>query len=186
MLYRTKSFLSLSDYDSSRLDSDRLFPVIPSSPNSPHITALSYTPSLPYKEQQESHAGCTKLTITSDMPPSRASIQSRGIHKLPVKRSQLTASSVRYTSPLAPIQKLLPPRARFPRSKPKPDLYRSALKRMTFNALYVGKFHHMALHLAIHTTLSATRELERVVSAYENEQMVGDERVWAPVKRSQM
>lgn len=138
MLYRTKSFLSLSDYDGSRLEGDRLLHAIPSSLNSPQTTGLSYAPGLPYKEWQESQ-GRARLTIMSGMPPSRVSVQSRSIHKPPVKQPQPTASSSTcYTSPLGPVQKLLPPRAIFLHSTPKLGLHRAALERMMFTQW--GKF----------------------------------------------
>lgn len=126
MLYRTKSFLSLSDYDGK---SDRLFPVtLESPPPSPRITPLSSIP-LPCNNGQEGRGRTQyQVTVASDSP-SRKSVCSRGTRKLPMNPFQPAPSSVRYTSPLGPNQKLLPPWARIPHAKPRPDLYRAALKQ---------------------------------------------------------
>jgi len=106
MLYHTKSFLSLSDYDSNLKSNSLFHETLATPPPSPRITPLS--------------------SIDSS---SRKSVYSRSTHKLPINQFQPTASSVCHTSPLSPNQKLLSPWARFLQAKLRPDLYHAVLKR---------------------------------------------------------
>ena len=154
MLYRTASFLSLSDYDNRGLKNDRLFPALPSSATIQHLSVPGYA-LLPQRKGQEDH-GRSEFKHASDMAPSKAS-----------SYSQPKVSSVRYTSPLCPVQKLLPPRPIFPRARPKPNLYRTALKQMAFNSLKKEETPRTDLH----PVLRAIGELRPGVSAHENDEI---------------
>lgn len=71
----------------------------------------------------------------------------------------------RASSPLAPSQKLLPPRASFPRSKhTEPDLYRVAITTRMRCSPEGQKILTMGPRLAV-SMLTATRELERIIAA---------------------
>ena len=184
MLRRTESFLSLSDYnDESQFEGGSFLhmtstppPPLPPLP-SPRI-ALPSRARLPYREQRET----TKLgrkraefTIAPTSSPSGTSIPKRGSRVAPKPQSQSAAHHIRTTSPLAPTRKLLPPRAAFPRSKPEPDLYRVALKGRMRSSPEGEQILRMGPRLAI-AILSATRELERIVSSHEDDDvMMGDE-----------
>jgi hypothetical protein len=70
----------------------------------------------------------------------------------------------RASSPLAPNQKLLPPRASFPRSKHEPDLYKVAITTRMRCSPEGQKILTMGPRLAV-SILTATRELERIVAS---------------------
>lgn len=175
MLHRTDSFLSLSDYsDQSQSDGGSFLHMTSEPSPSPRIAPLSYA-----RFQQR---GATKLgrkraefTIAPTPLPSGISIPKRGTRVTPKPQSQPAVPHVRTTSPLAPTRKLLPPRAIFPRSKPEPNMYRMALKARMRSSPEGEKILRMGPRLAI-GILSATRELERIVSAHEDDDvMMGDE-----------
>lgn len=70
----------------------------------------------------------------------------------------------RASSPLAPNQKLLPPRASFPRSKHEPNLYKVAITTRMRCSPEGQKILTMGPRLAV-SILTATRELERIVAS---------------------
>ena len=182
MLYRTESFLSLSDYSDEGHSEGGSFLHMTSTPTptpSPRLAPLHYS-RLHYKVQRERDT--TKLgrkraefTIAPTSSPSGTSPSKRGSRVAPKPQSQPAVPHLRTTSPLAPARKLLSPRATFPRSKPEPDLYRMALETMMRSSPEGEKILRMGPRLAI-AILSATKELERIVSAHEDDDvMMGDE-----------
>lgn len=179
MLRRTESFLSLSDYNDESHSEGGSFLHMTSSPSpSPRIAPLSHA-RLHYREQRgrdSAKLGRKRAHFTIAPAPSSSgtSILERDSSVAP-KSPQSAVPHVRTTSPLAPTRKLLPPRAPFPRSKPEPDLYRMALKGRMRSSPEGEKILRMGPRLAI-AILSATRELERIVSAHEDDDvMMGDE-----------
>ncbi|KAG6370824.1 hypothetical protein JVT61DRAFT_11035 [Boletus reticuloceps] len=179
MLQRTESFLSLSDYnDENHLPSGSFLHMTSSPPPSKRLAPLSLA-RVHYKEQRERDTKPGRkrahFTITPVSSPSGTSVPKRGTHAAPTQQSQSAVPHVRTSSPLAPTRKLLPPRASFPRSKPQPDLYRVALKGRMLSSPEGEKILRMGPRLAIEI-LSATRELERIVSAHQDDDvMMGDE-----------
>ncbi|KAN0093399.1 hypothetical protein V8E55_004183 [Tylopilus felleus] len=184
MLYRTESFLSLSDYSDEGHSEGGSFLHMTSTPTptptpSPRLAPLHYS-RLHYKVQRERDT--TKLgrkraefTIAPTSSPSGTSPSKRGSRVAPKPQSQPAVPHLRTTSPLAPARKLLSPRATFPRSKPEPDLYRMALETRMRSSPEGEKILRMGPRLAI-AILSATKELERIVSAHEDDDvMMGDE-----------
>ncbi|KAH7884484.1 hypothetical protein F5I97DRAFT_1459366 [Phlebopus sp. FC_14] len=165
MLRRTESFLSLSDYndDDEQSESGSFLHMTP-----PHVVPYNRT-LLHYKEQRERRKlGRTRPEFTIAPPPNKPLPK-------PTTRSLSMASTpasvvvkLRTTSPLAPTRQLLPPRPSFPRSKPEPDLYRQAIKANMRSSPDGRNILRMGPHLAV-SILSATRELERIVSAHEDE-----------------
>ncbi|KIM84189.1 hypothetical protein PILCRDRAFT_6470 [Piloderma croceum F 1598] len=71
----------------------------------------------------------------------------------------------RASSPLAPKQKLLPPRASFPRSKQEPNLYKIAITTRMRCSPEGQKILSMGPRLAV-SILTATRDLERIVASH--------------------
>ncbi|KAF8150906.1 hypothetical protein B0H34DRAFT_801815 [Crassisporium funariophilum] len=69
----------------------------------------------------------------------------------------------RTSSPLSPERTVLPGRPVFPRSKPEPDLYRTAIKSHMRSSPEGQKILHMGPRLALSIT-TATKELERIVA----------------------
>ena len=180
MLQRTESFLSLSDYhDESPSEGGSFLHMTSSPPPSPRPALLGHARPH-YKVQRERDAPKlgrkrAEFTIGPAASPSGTSVPKRGTRVVPKQQSQPAVPHVRTTSPLAPTRKLLPPRASFPRSKPEPDLYRTALKARMRSSPEGEKILRMGPRLAI-AILSATRELERIVSAHEDDDVtMGDE-----------
>lgn len=179
MLRRTESFLSLSDYNDESHSEGGSFLHMSSTPTPSSRIAPLHHARQHYKEQRERDTARlgrkrAQFTIAPTSSPSGASLPKRGAHVVP-KQFQPAVPHVRTTSPLAPSRKLLPPRASFPRSKPEPDLYRMALKTRMRSSPEGEKILRMGPRLAI-AILSATRELERIVSAHEDDDvMMGDE-----------
>ena len=179
MLRRTESFLSLSDYNDESHSEGGSFLHMTSTPSSsPRIAPLNHA-RLHYREQRSRDTAKlgrrrAEFTIAPTPSPAGTSISKRAICVVP-KQFQPAVPHVRTTSPLAPARKLLPPRATFPRSKPEPDLYRMALKGRMRSSPEGEKILGMGPRLAI-AILSATRELEQIVSAHEDDDvMMGDE-----------
>lgn len=179
MLRRTESFLSLSDYNDESHSESGSFLHMTSHPSpSPRIAPLNHA-RLHYKElrgRDVAKPGRRRAEFTIAPPPSHSgtSTSKRGI-RVVIKQSQPAVPHGRTTSPLAPTRKSLPPRAIFPRSKPEPDLYRVALKGRMRSSPEGEKILGMGPRLAI-AILSATRELEKIVSAHEDDDvMMGDE-----------
>lgn len=176
MLRRTDSFLSLSDCEN---DSDsRSFLHMTSAPAPSSRIAPLHRARLHCPAQRDTaNLGRKRaeFTIAPAASPSGTSIPKRGTRVAPSPKSPPAVPHLRMTSPLAPARKLLPPRACFPRSKPEPDLYRTALKERMRSSPEGEKILRMGPRLAI-AILSATRELERIVSAHEDDDvMMGDE-----------
>ncbi|KAG1738339.1 uncharacterized protein EDB91DRAFT_1237732 [Suillus paluster] len=149
-LRRTASFLSLSDYDG---DEDTLLQSSPSS-----FYAKSQPPVIPYnrtlyhyKEQREAARPEFTIAPLSTKQPAKSTPQ------MPKPRQPKLMQGLRTSSPLSPNQKLLPPRASFPRSKPEPDLYRIAIRARMRCSPEGAKILRMA----------ATRDLEMLVSTQE-------------------
>lgn len=165
-LRRTASFLSLSDYEG---DEDA------SSPSGPSIYAKTQPPVVPYtrtlyhyKEQRERR----KAVLSRSRPeftiaPSSTKQPAKSTLQLPKPRQPQTQSAgLRTSSPLSPTQKLLPPRASFPRSKPEPDLYRIAIRARMRCSPEGAKILRMGPRMAV-SILAATRDLEMLVSTQE-------------------
>ncbi|KIJ67032.1 hypothetical protein HYDPIDRAFT_174300 [Hydnomerulius pinastri MD-312] len=163
-LRRTESFLSLSDYhDENQTESGSFLYLTPSP--SPHVVPYNRT-LLYYKEQRERHKlGRNRPEFTLSPSPTKAPLPKRATR---MSKPHSAVPSLRTTSPLAPQRKLLPPRASFPRSKPEPDLYRVAIKANMRSSPEGEKILRMGPRLAV-SILSATRELERIVSAHEDD-----------------
>ncbi|KAF8841792.1 hypothetical protein BDN67DRAFT_488826 [Paxillus ammoniavirescens] len=168
-LRRTESFLSLSDCNDENQTESGSFLYLTSSP-SHHVVPYNRS-LLHYKEQRERNKlgrNRTEFTIAPAHPnaplPKRAT-------RVPPPKPQPALSSSRTTSPLAPTQKLLSPRPIFPRSKREPDLYRVALKARMRSSPEGEKMLRMGPRLAI-AILSATKELEKIVSAHADDDVV--------------
>ncbi|KIK92185.1 hypothetical protein PAXRUDRAFT_58810, partial [Paxillus rubicundulus Ve08.2h10] len=167
-LRRTESFLSLSDYnDENRVESGS-FLYLTSSP-SHHVVPYNRS-LLHYKEQRERNKLARNRTEFTIAPAHPNTSLPKRAPRVPPK-PQLALSSSRTTSPLAPTRKLLPPRPIFPRSKREPDLYRVALKARMRSSPEGEKMLRMGPRLAI-TILSATKELEKIVSAHADDDIV--------------
>ncbi|KAG2107261.1 uncharacterized protein F5147DRAFT_746046 [Suillus discolor] len=161
-LRRSASFLSLSDYEG---DEDTSLQSGPSS-----FYAKAQPPLVPYnrtlyhyKEQRERRKAALsrsrpEFTIA---PPSTKQPGKTAPHP---PHKQITG--LRTSSPLSPTQKLLPPRASFPRSKPEPDLYRIAIKARMRCSPEGAKILRMGPRMAV-SILAATRDLEMLVSTHE-------------------
>ncbi|KAG1887364.1 hypothetical protein F4604DRAFT_1917181 [Suillus subluteus] len=168
-LRRTASFLSLSDYDGDEDTS------LQSGPFSHSIYAKTQPPVVPYnrtlyhyKEQRERRKAALsrnrpEFTIAppSTKQPAKQTLQLPKPH-LPHKQS----AGLRTSSPLSPTQKLLPPRASFPRSKPEPDLYRIAIRTRMRCSPEGAKILRMGPRMAV-SILAATRDLEMLVSTQD-------------------
>ncbi|KAF9223889.1 hypothetical protein BS17DRAFT_671194, partial [Gyrodon lividus] len=164
-LRRTESFLSLSDSNDENQTVSGSFLHLTSSP-SPYVLPYNRT-LLHYKEQRERNkSGRKRPEFTITPPPTIAPLAKRTTRAPPKPQSAVPSS--RTTSPLAPTQKLRTPRASFPRSKPEPDLYRVALKTRMRSSPEGEKILRMGPRLAI-AILSATRELERIVSSHNDD-----------------
>ncbi|KIK37460.1 hypothetical protein CY34DRAFT_109081 [Suillus luteus UH-Slu-Lm8-n1] len=163
-LRRTASFLSLSDYEG---DEDLS--------SGPSIYAKTQPPVVPYtrtlyhyKEQRERRKAVLsrsrpEFTIAppSTKQPAKLTLQ------LPEPRQpHKQMAGLRTSSPLSPTQKLLPPRASFPRSKPEPDLYRIAIRARMRRSPEGAKILRMGPRMAV-SILAATRDLEMLVSTQE-------------------
>jgi hypothetical protein len=74
-----------------------------------------------------------------------------------------TVRTPRTSSPLSPSRTVLPGRPVFPKSKPEPDLYRTAIKMRMQSTPEGQKILHMGPRLAL-SIMSATQELERLVA----------------------
>lgn len=174
MLRRTESFLSLTDHHDESVYEGGSFLHMTSSPpppRSPRLAPLSRARPH-YREQQGRRRA--EFTIAPVSSPSGTPPPKRATRVAP-KGPSKPAAHVRTTSPLSPTRKLLPPRAAFPRSKPEPDLYRVALKGRMRSSPEGEQILRMGPRLAI-AILSATRELERIVSAHEDDDVtMGDE-----------
>lgn len=156
-LRRTTSYLTLPEFS----DSNTQTRTIQSSPSSADCSALVQRH---HKEQrirrrraQFTHAA--QFTIgpapTSSLPP------------LPQPKPTTSSGAMQYpraSSPLAPCQKLLPPRACFPRSKQAPDLYKVAITTRMRCSPEGQKILSMGPRLAV-SILTATRELEKIVAS---------------------
>ncbi|KAH7928059.1 hypothetical protein BV22DRAFT_1031054 [Leucogyrophana mollusca] len=166
-LRRTASYLSLSDYHgdgqvASRSSSSCLAPK--SSHGVPYNRTLLY-----YKEQRERRKdqlsrGRAEFTL---VPHSKQHSKQHSKPHVPSPSPRVNTasmSSFRTSSPLAPSRKLLPPRASFPQSKPEPDLYRVAIRTRMRCSPEGEKILLMGPRSAL-SVLSATRDLERLVSA---------------------
>lgn len=168
-LRRTASFLSLSDYDGDEDVS------LQSGPLSYSIYAKTQPPVVPYnrtlyhyKEQRERRKAALsrsrpEFTIAppSTKQPAKLTLQS------PKSRPPHNQTAgLRTSSPLSPTQKLLPPRASFPRSKPEPDLYRIAIRTRMRCSPEGAKILRMGPRMAV-SILAATRDLEMLVSTQE-------------------
>ena len=183
MLSRTESFLCLSDLnDESQYEGGSFLhmtstPTRPPTPMPSRLAPLSRTRPY-YREQQQTMKLGRKramFTITPPASPTGTSFLKRGTRVAPNPQPQPTVHHIRTTSPLAPTRKLLPPRATFPRSKPEPDLYRTALKGRMRSSPEGEQILRMGPRLAI-SILSATRELEQIVSAHEDDDVtMGDD-----------
>ncbi|KAG2060889.1 hypothetical protein BDR06DRAFT_1002106 [Suillus hirtellus] len=161
-LRRTASFLSLSDYegdeDTSLQSGPSLFYAKAQPPLVPYNRTLHH-----YKEQRERRKAALsrsrpEFTIA---PPSTKQPGKAAPHP---PHKQMTG--LRTSSPLSPTQKLLPPRASFPRSKPEPDLYRIAIKARMRCSPEGAKILRMGPRMAV-SILAATRDLEMLVSTHE-------------------
>ncbi|KAG1770990.1 hypothetical protein EDD22DRAFT_977001 [Suillus occidentalis] len=163
-LRRTASFLSLSDYEG---DEDLS--------SGPSIYAKTQPPVVPYtrtlyhyKEQRERRKAVLsrsrpEFTIAppSTKQPAKLTLQ------LPEPcQPHKQMAGLRTSSPLSPTQKLLPPRASFPRSKPEPDLYRIAIRARMRCSPEGAKILRMGPRMAV-SILAATRDLEMLVSTQE-------------------
>ncbi|KAH7912789.1 hypothetical protein BJ138DRAFT_730574 [Hygrophoropsis aurantiaca] len=161
-LRRTASYLSLADYQGDAVAHSTSSYFAPKSSQSvPYSRTLHY-----YKEQRERR----KDLLSRGRPEFTLAPQTSKQHPKPHTSSATprvntaSTSSFRTSSPLAPSRKLLPPRASFPRSKPEPDLYRVAIRTRMRGSPMGEKILLMGPRSAM-SVLSATRELERLVSA---------------------
>ncbi|KAF9234235.1 hypothetical protein BU15DRAFT_79256 [Melanogaster broomeanus] len=151
-LRRTESFLSLSDYNDENQPVSGSFLYLTSSP-SPHAVPYNRT-LLYYKEQRERNKlGRKRPEFTIASGSSKAQLSKHTTH--------------------LQLGNCFHPDHPFPRSKPEPDLYRVALKARMRSSPEGEKILRMGPRLAI-TILSATRELERIVSAQEDDMMMDD------------
>lgn len=164
-LRRTESFLSLSD--SSDDESASFLHLSSTSPTiSPYPRAVVYSKEH-HKPGPRTRA---EFTIGSSQPNATQAKQPRKRFAQPGGQRPASPApapkniGLRTTSPLAPARKLLPPRASFPCSKPEPDLYRFAIKTRMAHSPEGEKILRMGPRLAV-AMLTATRELERIVSA---------------------
>lgn len=164
-LRRTASFLSLSDYEGD--EDASLQPGSSCSVYQPPVVPYNRT-LYHYKEQRERRKAALsrsrpEFTIAppSTKQPAKPTLQSPK-SRLPHKQTV----GLRTSSPLSPTQKLLPPRASFPRSKPEPDLYRIAIKARMQCSPEGAKILRMGPRIAV-SILAATRDLEMLVSTQE-------------------
>lgn len=166
-LRRTESFLSLSD--SSDDESDSFLHLSSTSPSvSPYPRPVVYCKEhhkLGPRPRPEFTIGSSQSNATPVKQPRKRCAQPMGQRPLPASPASAPKNTgPRTTSPLAPSRKLLPPRTPFPRSKPEPDLYRFAIKTRMAHSPEGEKILRMGPRLAV-AMLTATRELERIVSA---------------------
>ncbi|KAI6123305.1 hypothetical protein EDD17DRAFT_1466596 [Pisolithus thermaeus] len=166
-LRRTESFLSLSD--SSDDESGSFLHLSSTSPSiSPYPRAIVYSKEhhkLGPRTRPEFTIGSSQSYAAATKLPRKRCAQPVGQRPLsPSPAPTPKNTGLRTSSPLAPSRKLLPPRASFPRSKPEPDLYRFAIKTRMAHSPEGEKILRMGPRLAV-TMLTATRELERIVSA---------------------
>lgn len=163
-LRRTASFLSLSDYEGDEDSS------LQSGPSSYAIYAKVQPPVVPYnrtlyhyKEQRERR----KAVLNRSRPEfTIAPISTKQPAKSKARQPTNLMPGLRTSSPLSPTQKLLPPRASFPRSKPEPDLYRIAIRARMRCSPEGAKILRMGPRMAV-SILAATRDLEMLVSTQE-------------------
>ncbi|THH19262.1 hypothetical protein EW146_g1879 [Bondarzewia mesenterica] len=155
-LRRTASYLSLPELYPDPVSSSELLTscrMLERSSHVPYTRTLQY-----YKEQRQR----TKAAIRSEL----LSVSSNPLSSCPFPRS-------RTNSPLAPLQRILPARATFPRSKREPDLYRAAITGHMRCTPEGQKILHMGPRLAL-SILSATQELERIVACQSHREPDGD------------
>ncbi|KAG8213454.1 hypothetical protein J3R82DRAFT_11971 [Butyriboletus roseoflavus] len=179
MLRRTESFLSLSDYnDESDSETGSFLHMTSAPPTSPRVAPLHRARAHYAEQRAATKLGRKRAEFTIGVPatsPSGTPVPKRGTRVVPSSLSPPAVPRLRMTSPLAPTRKSLPPRASFPQSKPEPNLYRTALKGRMRSSSEGEKILRMGPRLAI-AILSATKELERIVSAHEDDDvMMGDE-----------
>jgi len=165
-LRRTASFLSLSDYDGNDGLSHKSGPSL--YPNSQPTVVPYHRTLYHYKEQRDRRKALInrnrpEFTIApcSTKQPTKSTLYAPKPHHPPKQTTGLRTSS-----PLSPIQKLLPPRASFPRSKPEPDLYRIAIRARMRCSPEGAKILRMGPRMAV-SILTATRDLEMLVSTQE-------------------
>ena len=109
-----------------------------------------------YKDQRGRRRKASSTAQFTIGPPPTAS---------PPQPNSVAFCCPRASSPLAPSQKSLPPRASFPRSKhTEPDLYRVAITTRMRCSPEGQKILTMGPRLAV-SMLTATRELERIIAA---------------------
>lgn len=168
-LCRTASFLSLSDYDGDNYLSFKSGPSSCTMYTKIQPTVVPYQRSLHhYKEQRDKRRINRSRPVFTISPPStkqpaKLTLPALKPHQLPKQMP-----GPRTSSPLSPNQKLLPPRASFPRSKPEPDLYRIAIRARMRGSPEGAKILRMGPRMAV-SILAATRELEILVSTHEGE-----------------
>jgi len=168
-LRRTASFLSLSDYDGDDSLSYKSGPSSGPTYTKIQTTVVPYHRTLHhYKEQRDRRKALInrsrpEFTIAphSTKQPAKLTLPAPKPHQPPKQTTGLRTSS-----PLSPTQKLLPPRASFPRSKPEPDLYRVAIRARMRCSPEGAKILRMGPRMAV-SILAATRELEMLVSTHE-------------------
>ena len=118
-----------------------------------------------YKEQRQ-----RRKVRVPQAPPQftigpAPSFSSPPVSTPPVSTSApMPAHFARASSPLTPNQKLLPPRASFPRSKQEPNLYKIAITTRMRCSPEGQKILSMGPRLAV-SILTATRDLERIVAS---------------------
>lgn len=94
---------------------------------------------------------------------------------LPIPSSSSSSLSLgpfhgtRLTSPLAPVQRVLPARRIFPRSKREPDLYRTAITACMRETPQGQRFLYMGARLTA-SIFAATQALEHIVASQTDEE----------------
>ncbi|EIN04055.1 hypothetical protein PUNSTDRAFT_128571 [Punctularia strigosozonata HHB-11173 SS5] len=184
-LQRTVSFIELSDAFDDNSDPEFAFPSIPAtraeSSSARSLRAYKEARARRYvqdfkTEEMLSLSSASLAALFDELGPSSV------ITFKPKPRPPLFYSSFRHrtSSPLSPVQKLLPARPVFPRSKPdsEADLHRRAIVARMRCSPEGQKILMMGARVAI-SMMSATRELEALVAARE-----GSEGHDAPTKDS--
>ncbi|KDR78780.1 hypothetical protein GALMADRAFT_209168 [Galerina marginata CBS 339.88] len=151
------------------------------SPSAPLTTSSSAAPAAPKPKPRKSTPGSASSTAFSftpskpkptPKPPSQIILPSRS-------SPTTTLLTHRTSSPLSPMRVPLPGRPIFPRSRPEPDLYRTALKMRMRSTPEGQRMLLMGPRVAM-SIMSATAELERIIAESEQQRdgegdvMMGD------------
>ena len=168
-LRRTQSFLSLSDYS----ECGSFLHLSPSDPPSAPSNTRSVAYCREHRERFKPGGKSTPEFIIGSLPSPPKQPKKQCTQTSILSAPSASATRERKTSPLAPTRKVLPPRASFPRSKPKPDLYRTAIKKRMANSPDGEKILCMGPRPTV-AILTTIRELEHIVSAarYDDDDIV--------------